>query len=615
MEILKMGFKNLYLLMIVIACSIPIIFGFCFIEKYGVDVPFWDQWVTIVPWTIQYHEGNFDLINLIDLHNDSRSALPNIITFIISLVTNLNIKVMFYIGYMFFVVSIILIVYFLKEDINFDREILFFLVPIFYYAFNPYYMIRFIHNQGSMEYPILVLTALITIYLLHLSRNSYFYFIASIFTGFLCTFSFVAGLSIWLSGLVQLGIQNMNYKMSKISIWTLSAIAILYIYFIRLRFTTTGPHSIEAFYSFSEALMQYPIRKFLCFMGTLGAQVIHQKEIALYFGIILLLSLISLLYINRNSLELDRFSKWYGLLAFGTLTSVEVALARSGSGSNWFGGADTIFFIPDVRHSLAIFLPIIGIYILSILYTKNSVANRTAFNNPSNFHNSLKNRVHQNIFLLGIVFTLITLGAILHVMPGIEMAESVHYYQMNNQYFLQTYMIQSDKNLENLYSEFSRPSDVIRENARYLEKFKLNIFAKEMLDLSKINKINAETYSNIDEINHKPINLKNDTIIIDKQKDEAIEITGWAVDKQMGRLAREVFITIDAELNIPTVYGLNRPDVADAYKNKNLRYSGFRASFASSILDHGPHNVTIKVVSKNGDGYYTTQQIIPFICI
>lgn len=607
MKISNSHFRDFYLFLIVIIFSAPAIYGFYYIENYAIDVPYWDQWDTVVIWTIKYYEGNFDLGILISEQNDSIPVVSNVILLIASLFTDLNIKFIFYVGYIVYVASIIILIYFIKTDTDFDFITLLLLIPIFYYTFNPYYMIRFIQNIGSVQYPILILTALVTIYLLYLSKNSYFYFLVSIVIGGLCTFSFVAGLSIWFAGLVQLGIQKMNDKMGKIIVWITSAAMIFYIYYIQFRFKTTGPHGTDGYTSFFEALRNYPIHKFLSFMGTLGSEVIHQKEIALYFGLTLSLVIVALLYINRKSLELDRSSKWYGLLVFGILTSLEVALTRSGGGL-YFGAPNTIFFIPDVRHSLAVFLPIICIYILSILYIKNSVAEKMDSNSSNNFQIFWEKRKHQNLFLLGIIFTLLSLGIILHVMPGIEVGGSSHNQQIANQYYLHTYKIQPDENLMNLYPL----ATVVRERAALLDKYNLSIFAKDSLDINKHSRINAETYNHIDTINCK---VQTEPIAIDKGKGGAIEITGWAVDKNADGPASAVFITIDDEMNIPSIYGLDRPDVANTYKNKNFRYSGFRASFASSILEYGPHNFTIKIVSKDGDGYYTSHQIVNFACI
>ena len=37
----------------------PFIYGFFYIHQYGVNVPVDDQWASLVPWTINYFEGDF----------------------------------------------------------------------------------------------------------------------------------------------------------------------------------------------------------------------------------------------------------------------------------------------------------------------------------------------------------------------------------------------------------------------------------------------------------------------------------------------------------------------------------------------------------------------------
>ncbi len=409
-------------------------------------------------------------------------------------------------------------------------------------------------------------------------------------------------------------IQRMNNKVYKILLWIGSALAVFYIYYVHLGFKSTGPHGMSTYSSFLESLVHYPMQKFLCFMGTLGAEVIHQKEIALYFGLIIFLTLIALMVVNRNSLQLDRYSKWYGTLMFGTLTSIEVALARSGDNS-YFGNPDTIFFIPDARHSLAIFLPLLCIYILSILYTRDSVREDSHPGRSNSLGMLFRERKSQNLFLLGIVFTLLSLGIVLHILPGIEAAGPVYSQQTANQYYLYTYRIQTDENLKNL----NPLADVVRENATLLDRYNLSIFARDPLNPDELSLINETygsqgSYARIESINMNIINSSAQTvpIFIDSEGD-VVEITGWAIDKRNEGPAGAVFISIDNDVNIPTIYGLERPDVSAAYNNEDFRYSGFRAAFSSSILAPGPHNATLKVVTEGKDGYYMPGQTVDFI--
>ena len=196
---------------------IPIIFGFYYIHKFGVNIPQWDQWDSLVPWTINYFEGKFDPSFLIAEQNDSRPVFPNIIMLTISIVTAMNIKSIFYVGYIFYVMSIIMIAYLILKDLSINghhKYHVILILPILYYAFNPNYLFRFIYNLGSLG-AVMILSALITLYLLDISKaqisskRSYIFFALSILFAVVCSFSGAPGLTIWFAGLLQLFLQKL----------------------------------------------------------------------------------------------------------------------------------------------------------------------------------------------------------------------------------------------------------------------------------------------------------------------------------------------------------------------------------------------------------------------
>ena len=206
-------------------------------------------------------------------------------------------------------------------------------------------------------------------------------------------------------------------------------------------------------------------------MGTLGAEIVHDSHAALFFGLTILSITIALLYINREFLQLDRYSKWYGLLAFGILTSLEVTLTRSGA-LEYIGSPETIFYIPATRHSLAIFLPLICIYILAIIYLKESVVQENVMN-KNDFKSYLQAREHRNLFLVGIIFTLLVCSVVLHGMPGITLGESNHNQQIANQYYLQNYATVPDEKMKTLHPI----PDRVKSQAVKLEQYNLSVFA------------------------------------------------------------------------------------------------------------------------------------------
>lgn len=462
------NYRPLHLLLLAFIYVVPIILGFYYLSHYVVNVPYWDQWNYVVTHTIEWCEGTFDYSHLFEIHNDSRPVITNTVELFVSLLTALNIKAMYCVGYILYLTCILFIFYLIKRDIGLDFLTLALLTPIVYYALNPYFLVIW-----TIEYPLCILTALASLYFLFESKRSNLCFLCSIGMGVACSFSFAAGLSIWFAGFVQLLLQKMNRKWEKVIIWTVSAASMFYVYFVLLGSPTEGLHSTGAYTSFIETTLHYPLNKFLCFMGTLGSEVIHDSQVALFFGLIIISITIALLYVNRESLQLDRYSKWYGLLAFGMLTSLAVTLTRSGD-VGYLGSAETIFFIPAIRHCLAIVLPIICIYILAIIYLKESVAREKVTDKKSyDLKSFLQEREHRNLFLVGIIFTLLLIGVLLHTMPGISLMETHHNEQIISQYYVQNYGTVSDEKFKMVYPD----PQFVRSQAAKLEQYNLSIFA------------------------------------------------------------------------------------------------------------------------------------------
>jgi hypothetical protein len=338
-------------------------------------------------------------------------------------------------------------------------------------------------------------------------------------------------------------------------------------------------------------------------MGVIGAEVMPERHTAFLFGFTILFIFLALLILCRNRLDLDHYSKWYSLLIFNVSTSLELALTRSGDVNNVFGPPDNIYFVPDPRHQLVFFLPIICLYVLGIAYAKASTESES-----SNSKTTFLNRKTINAFLVGIIFTLLISSVILHLPYGWGTGQYVKHRGEIGAYILTTYKIQSDENIK----KYLHPTpEVVRERAEFLEANKLNVFNKPTINISDLMPIESDTLYWIDTINDKVISQQT-MIIINSSKEESITIQGWAVDKAVNDTASAVFLTIDERINIPAYYGLDRPDVAKAYEEPNFKSSGFMATFSSSILEKGEHMVSIKIVAKNGKGYYHPEQTVRF---
>ncbi len=243
----------------------PIVYGFFYIHQYGVNVPIDDQWGMVVPWTVNYFEGTFDPSVLIAEQNDSRGLFPSVLMIGISILTGMNIKIIYYAGYLIYVLSILGISCLLLKDLSASRFQFIAILPILYYAFNSFYLFRFIYNVGSLV-SLFILFAIATIYFLDKSKpathsgGASLFFGLSIVLAVMCSFSSAPGLTIWIAGLVQIFLQNSANKFKRILVWCTGAILTFYIYYIGLGFKSEGIHGTSGYSLYILTALTYPVK-------------------------------------------------------------------------------------------------------------------------------------------------------------------------------------------------------------------------------------------------------------------------------------------------------------------------------------------------------------------
>jgi hypothetical protein len=89
-------------------------------------------------------------------------------------------------------------------------------------------------------------------------------------------------------------------------------------------------------------------------------------------------------------------------------------------------------------------------------------------------------------------------------------------------------------------------------------------------------------------------------------------VRGWAFDEAARGVAAGVALMIDGRLEVPALYGLPRPDVAEAHQNEGLVRSGFTAEIDTDDLAAGLHTADCRVLSRDGRGAYATAQRFEF---
>ena len=114
----------------------------------------------------------------------------------------------------------------------------------------------------------------------------------------------------------------------------------------------------------------------------------------------------------------------------------------------------------------------------------------------------------------------------------------------------------------------------------------------------------GEPLYSVDIVNGRSLS-EDATLYVDGESEREITLGGWAVDHRAGAAAGGVYVCVDGERDIPTVYGQERKDVAAVHNNPLFEASGFAASVPTSVLEKGPHTLTLKVLTADGKGFYS----------
>lgn len=88
-------------------------------------------------------------------------------------------------------------------------------------------------------------------------------------------------------------------------------------------------------------------------------------------------------------------------------------------------------------------------------------------------------------------------------------------------------------------------------------------------------------------------------------------IKGWAIDQQTHQRAGAVYLEIDGQL-YPSYYGLPRADLVERFQRPEYGNAGFQAAIPLSDLGKGRHTISIKILSTNRNGYYSSPGEVTF---
>jgi hypothetical protein len=478
-------------------------------------------------------------------------------------------------------------------QIRFSKALLlFFPVSLLLFSFRQYSSILF---GSAYAFFFTIFLVIITFSLLEETKKMFIrIFICSI-PAIIASFSFIFGLLVWPAGLFHILFSKNKRKVQEAFLWSFFGVIVGITYFYG--YVTPSHHPSLSYIS------KNPIISGGYFLTLLGSPIsfsgIHFVT-ALSFGIVLL-GITGILILQLHKDHLLRENRiWLSITLFVALSLAATTIGRSGFG---------------IEHALTSrYTPVTILGIISIYFMALSISEKHHFKGKS--------------YGLHALVILIVVGLIMSYGAGWQVGRYTKLSREMGAYILTTYDIQSDDNIRT----YLYPNPIsVRERAVFLEENRLNVFYEKRIDLSILPPIYSDTLSTIDTINGVEVSEKSLYVVINSSQYETITITGWAVDTNVNEVASTVFITIDDRIDIPTLYGLDRTelrliiqdgskiDMSTYYEldtlniSDHLRYSGYVATFSTSILSKGAHTLSLKIVAADATGYYHPPQKVNFI--
>lgn len=561
-----------------IACGLvvilPALLLLYYVGVFGVNVFRRDEWhmISLIQKAML---GTLSFSDLFAQCNEHRILFPRIAMLIIGRLTRWNNVAEMFFNWILICLTGLLIFYDYRKKFcwsSYPKLLLIFL-PASLLLFNFVQYESLLQGINCAIY-MMIFGVVATFSLLEVSKKIDAWFILCVLSAILASFSFAAGLLVWPVGFLQMLICEKKENSRKTVLWCLIAAVVFIFYFCG--YVNPWWHTPLCY------VLKNPLASFAYFLALIGAVLSRDAITAVSLGLIIVF-IAAFVITHACKEKLLRKNKiWLSFILFACLCLLATTKGRAG-----FGIKQAL----SSRYTPMAILGIVGLYFMAVSVYEN-------------FPVKSKN------FGARALLALILIGLIASYRTGWWRGRVWRREGRKSAYVLMTYKIQSDENIVKYLHPVPAP---IRTGAGFLERNKLNVFSRDMTNTSGLVLIQTGARFFIYTINNKIVSRQVSPILIRSGEEKTITINGWAVDKKANDAASGVFITIDDRIDIPALYGLSSPGVFRDFKNPNLRFSGYMATFSSSILDKGAHTLSIKIVTKDGKGYYWPKRTVDLL--
>jgi hypothetical protein len=567
-------------LVILGAVITPAALCLAFLRAYAVNVPVYDEW-RVVSMFAKLYDGTLTVMDVFKQHNEHIAAVPYAITLLLGYFTSYDTRVPMYLSWLVLCLISLLFHAMTNKIMSHRTWMVTVFIPIPWLLFGLRQWENLLLGIG-ISIMLANLLAILTFVLLGKTESFDIPFVTAIWCATLASFSFAHGLLIWPVGAVQLfvirgfwgGLRRDRLFLVRLAVWSGAWIAVWSFYFLTFERALSDMHEANR-----RTMLEDPVQVVLYYVTALGAPLAHEGIEARLIGT----ALLTFMALAMGYLALFRRA----LLAEASVP-VAVVLFALASAAAFMSGRVSLGLNQALasRYVSITTLAIVGLYIL-LLY-------------------GWQRRVRGGTYLVMLFVGMISFGMLAAYPRGNIEGQGLLGTRTTAAYYLATFDIQSDQNLAGVF-----PSPfLIRSLAPSLRENRLTVFRDLPTDLLKLPYADGATVGIIDAVNGLVVARQDNRAMLDRARDHTMTITGWAADGTARRAGRSVYLSIDGERMIPTIYGRERPEVAKMLETPSETGLGFLATFATAALGEGTHTITPVLVSADGSRLYLVGHVV-----
>ena len=568
--------RRITILILFLSCIIPAILYLVYLFKFGVDIPFLDQWL-FAPMLKAFYSGENWLQYLFEQHNEHRIVVPRLIFLFLAKLTDWNTFGEMVTSFLVCLLNFGLIWLILKQT-NIKSKLI--LIPLSWIIFTLGQWQNIIWGWELAWY-LAVFGILSAVLYLSKTPFSNWYIIPAIIGAIIATFSLANGLLVWPMGLFLLWFlkSKPGMKTNLAFIWLVIGIFICGVYFMDY----AKPGHLPPL---SAALIE-PLKFLRYILANLGAGLgggdLTQCTV---IGVLLVLIFgIAVYLLKRISKErMYELMPWIILGLFVIVSSTSIAVGRVGRGA---GQAISARYVTIT--SLLIISDIVLCLALLKEYARKDLI----------------------IGLNAVLYVLIIFGLFTTTKMAWGMGRQTYLERMKSVAYLKQFEYAPDNALALLF--YPDPPYLVRDASRFLKEKKLSIFRKS-------EDFNLSAYREINPPKEFPIGIIDGMEIISVPtggpslpSEHIFHVWGWAIDPTAGKSPKAVFILCDNNILGRAYSGNTRHDVAKIFQNDNLITSGWDFFIPKKLIPSGAHKFTARILFLDSLNYIDVSKeiIIP----